>query len=158
MKLTITFDTFAELRRKIAGLSDGTLTQGEAAVLDAAFAKDETPDEIIERIDREDALEGELVNDAPEASAAPAARQTNVIPMETIEGDTDAEEVVQTAAASDPENEPTVAMFETLQGRFEALIAEDYDAAEAMLKELGVDTFGQAMGAGHFHDLAKLLS
>ena len=155
MKLTITFDTFAELRRKIAGLSDGTLTQGEAAVLDAAFVEDPDHDPTDDLV--AEAL-GELVNDPPEASAAPAARQTNVIPMETIEGDTDAEEVVQTAAASDPENEPTVAMFETLQGRFEALIAEDYDAAEAMLKELGVDTFGQAMGAGHFHDLAKLLS
>lgn len=45
-----------------------------------------------------------------------------------------------------------------LRKRFEQLVIDDYDKAEALIDELGVDNFSQAIGAGKEQEVADALA
>lgn len=71
----------------------------------------------------------------PAAEEAEAPIKGEVLPADEVELDIDA-----------------------LKGRFEALVIDDYDKAEALIDELGVDNFAQAIAAGKEQEVADRLA
>ena len=78
--------------------------------------------------------------------------ESNVVPMTTVEGDADAEALVQAASEQSAEVD-----MDALRDRFHALVQNDWDSAAKILDDLGVDNFTEAMGAGFAPVVAQKL-
>ena len=118
------------------------------AIADAHQAREEADAEAAASApvkQEEEPLEGELLPAEPEP-------ESNVVPMTTVEGDADAEALVQAAAAQDDNVD-----MDALRDRFHALVQNDWDAAAKILDDLGVDNFTEAMGAGFASSVAQKL-
>jgi hypothetical protein len=135
MKLEIEFDTIAELESKL--LAAGLFHVKQQAVPAPAPAPEAAPAPA-------PAPEAPPRARKPRATPAPApAPLPDPVPQSDEEGEEEADSEAQ---------------IEAVKRQFRTLVASDYDAAADILTNLGVDTFGDAIAAGLFKQLAAAMA